>query len=315
MAGSHRCGERGLRLRRDDGLGHPPARWTPGPGAADSPRPVRQSLPPPGRAVPAGGRDRGRRLRSPGDGRAPAPAGAPPTARACSPTGWPPPRSCSRSARRSASAWSARPSRPRARVLADAAAPRAEAARQAARVERAPAAAEARGPSGAGGAPASRGRRRRRGHGRTAPPRRRARRARSARPSAPPAAAPPPSAPRRARVRPRLLRRARRAALRRPPGRCSRRRSSARSAASPAGARATRSTVSHAPGGVTVTAAGARRDRRADAPGGGSRRLRRDRGAPLRRDVAAGPHGRGLARHGGERTQDQRPRALLSRAL
>ncbi len=100
-----------------------------------------------------------------------------------------------------------------------------------------------------------------------------------------------------------------------PPGRCSRRRFSRRSAASTAGARATRSTVSHAPGDVTVTPAGAGATVGLTLRGGGSRRLRRDRRAPLRRDVAPGPHARGLARHGGERAQDQRPRAVLSRAL
>ena len=58
-------------------------------------------VPPAGLAVAAGGRAGGRRLCGARDGRAAAPAGLRPTARASSPPGWPAPRSCSRSARRS----------------------------------------------------------------------------------------------------------------------------------------------------------------------------------------------------------------------
>ena len=77
MAGSRRCGERGLRVRRDDGLGHPPARWCPGPGAAHGSRRGGRAVRPAARAVPARRRAGGRRLRGPGHGAACASAGRP----------------------------------------------------------------------------------------------------------------------------------------------------------------------------------------------------------------------------------------------
>ena len=74
-------------------------------------------------------------------------------------------------------------------------------------------------------------------------------------------------------------------------------------------------TVSHAPGEVTVTPAGA-------GATVGLTLLAGDRGAcgeTVERRFAVtwrlAPTRRGLARHGRERAQDQRPRALLSRAL
>ena len=72
-------------------------------------------VPPPARAVPAGGRARGRRLRGPGDGRPAAPAGQPRRHAPAHRRRWPAPPSCSRSARRSASPRPAR-ARPRERA-------------------------------------------------------------------------------------------------------------------------------------------------------------------------------------------------------
>ena len=74
-------------------------------------------------------------------------------------------------------------------------------------------------------------------------------------------------------------------------------------------------TVSNAPEGVTVTPAVTGATVGLTLRAGGPRRVRADRRAPLRGDLAARPHARGLARDGGERAQAQRPRALLSAAV
>ena len=344
MAGSHRCGERGLRVRRDDGLGHPPARWTPGTGAADSPRPVRRSR----SSSRAGCSCRRPRSRSPAARPSRRPASStrrpPPTpTRALATGARPAPRSCSRSAQAIGVGLAGATPPPQRAGARRRTAPRRDLlSGQAGRARTRPGAGGGTR-SAAGDRPRRQGRHRdaRRGPRQG---RRRLRPSRAARtpPAAPKAARPPrpsrpslaarrsrssprgaraaraapdPVARRRARLRPRLLRRARRAASSPPRGRCSRPAVQRAFGGFAGWRKGYARTVSHAPGGITV------RPRAPARPSGSrsGRGIAARAAGPCERRFAVtwrlAPHGRGLARHGGERAQAQRPRAVLSAAL